>query len=175
MDTNPPAPHAAPAAPAAPKAGYTQSLIAAAIVLVLVSLKGAGFLLGMLVPFFLLWTLYSLIRMAIRPAERRIRAVRFAIWAVTFALIGSVQAYWNKAARGDANIAVAAVQAHKSGTGAYPATLAEVGLAEQVSSAWGVRYQLRDGKPFLAYPSTLMWMTMVEYDFENRQWRENAY
>jgi hypothetical protein len=174
MDTNAPLPQAAPAAPAAPKAGYTKSLIAATIVLCLVSLKGAGFLLGMLVPFFLLWTLYSLIRMAIRPAERRIRALRFAIWAVTLVLIGSVQAYWNKAARDDASIAVAAVHAHKSRTGAYPATLAEAGLAEQEGYS-GVRYRLRDGRPYLGYPSTLIWLTMLEYDFENSQWRENAY
>jgi hypothetical protein len=173
MDTNAPLPQAAPPAIAA-KAEYKKSLIAAAIVLVVVSLKGAGFLLGMLVPFFVLWTLYSLIRMAIRPAERRIRAVRFAIWVATFALIGAVQAYWNKSARDDGDIAVAAVQAHQSRTGAYPATLAEAGLGEP-ETLWGVRYQLRDGKPFLGYPSTLIWMTRLEYDFDKRQWRENSY
>jgi uncharacterized membrane protein (GlpM family) len=173
MDSNVP-PQAVPAAAATPKAGYKQSLIAAAVVLCVVSLKGAGFLLGMLVPFFLLWTLYSLIRMAIRPAERRIRAVRFAIWLATFALIGAMQAYWNKSARDDGDIAVAAVQAHQSRTGAYPATLAEAGLGAP-ETLWGVRYQLRDGKPFLGYPSTLIWLTRLEYDFDNRQWRENSY
>lgn len=154
---------------------YAKTAVLAALVLIVALQKFAGFVVLLLVPVFAVSALYSAVRMVRRPAERKTRAVRLGIWAATLILAGAVQAHRGSAARNNAEAVARAVLAHKAGTGAFPATLGEIGLdGRKLDAAWGIRYFLREGKPVLAYPATFMPLTTLDYDFETRTWRLNA-
>jgi CDP-diglyceride synthetase len=155
---------------------YIKTFALVAIVLFLTLQKGSGPLLGILVPFFLVYALYNFIRMVRRPDERKRRGIRLAIWFVTIALTLSVQTYWSNASQSDAELALQKILAYKELTGTYPASLKEVGLDDEyLGDKWHLRYTVNKGKPALVYPMPFMPLAMYEYDFEARLWRQNVY
>jgi len=157
-------------------AAYAKTLVLVAIVLFVTLPIGSGMWVGPVLLFFMPWALYNLVRLGMKPAERRPRVIRLGIWIVTLVLIGATQAHWENASREQANAAAAAILAHKARTGAYPASLDEAGLTEQpLRDEWRLRYRLREGKPELSYPASLMPLTAYEYDFEARKWKTDAY
>lgn len=147
-----------------------------AMVFLLTVQKGNGFLLLIIMPFFLAALVYSLVLMIRRPGERRSRGIRLAVWCTMLALSGALQAYWSAASRSDAESALKGVLAHKERTGVYPSDLGKAGIDETyLREKSGVRYRMSDGRPFLAYPAAFMPLTMQEYDFQVKKWKRNAY
>lgn len=127
-------------------------------------------------PVFMAAALYNLVQMIRMPTERKRRGIRLAIWFAALLLVGAVQSHWTTASRRDADAAVQAILAHKARTGAYPTRLDELGLDEQaLAEKWRLKYSVRDGKAALAYPMTLMPLSIYEYDFDAGRWRENSY
>lgn len=158
------------------RADYLKTFFLAAIALVATTQRGSAFPLLVLLPFFMMGVIYASVRMLRRPDERKKRGIRLAIWCATFALAGSVQAFWSVASRSDADAAAATVSAYRERTGSYPANLSEVGLSDgRLREKWGIRYSIRDGAPTLVYPARFMWLAMHEYDFEARAWKRNAH
>lgn len=154
---------------------HLKTLIFAGLLLLVSLPYGNGFLLVLALPFFLIALLYHGIRMIHQPAERPLRRTRLLIWTVSIGLACIVQAYWSIASRHEAELTANALTAHRAQTGAYPASLLDAGVDEQrLRAKWSIRYLLRDGRPALAYPATLMPLTLHEYDFEAKQWRTNA-
>lgn len=155
---------------------FAKTLALVAIVLFFSLRKDGGIWLVLVIPVIAIWALYNFVRLIWKPAERRARVIRVAIWGAALALVGATQAYWANASRTQGDAVVAAVFAYKIRTGSYPASLAEAGLdAQGLKDEWRLRYELRAGKPELSYPSSLMFLTLYEYDFEARQWKTNAY
>ncbi len=150
--------------------------VLATIVLFFTVQKGGGFLLVLLLPFFLITVIYNLMRMIQRSGERKSRGIRLVAWTIAFALAGTVQAYWGAAIRNDAESVLKKIQAHKEHTGTYPASLREVGLDDgYLREKWKLRYSKKEGKPSLTYPAPFMPLALYEYDFEAFEWRENVY
>lgn len=156
-------------------AAVLKTLIPAAIVLAITLPKGGAFVLALLVPLFAIWLLYNAVRMVMKPAERKGRGIRIAVWLAVFVLAGGVQAYWERAGRDAADGAVAAVVAHRARTGSYPASLTEAGVSEALRQRWGIVYRLNEGKPQLDYVAPLLPMSTYEYDFDQRTWKANVY
>lgn len=153
-----------------------KTIVAVATVLFFSLQRGNGPLVIILLLLFLAYLIYSAVRMAMRPAERRSRSVRLAIWTATFVLAAGVQGYFGVATRNEAERAVAKVVAFKQGKGAYPTTLGDAGVDEKrLKDNWKIRYLLKDGKASLTYPAVFMPLTLCEYDFEGSQWQENIY
>ena len=120
---------------------------------------------------FLPWAIYSLVRMAIRPTERRSRGISLAIWATTLLVAFGARAHWDTAARKEANAAASAIQAYKGRTGAYPNSLREVGIdGEALKEEFSLRYRLNDGKATLFYSRPSMPMVAHHYNFETNSW-----
>jgi hypothetical protein len=155
---------------------YAITLILVATVLFVSLPKGGGIWLAGVVPLFVIWTFYTMIRMVVSAVGRQGRAIRLGIWVVALVVAIATQAHWDSSARDEASRAAAALVAYKARTGAFPADLADAGLNAQVlADEWHVKYRLREGKPELGYPASLMPLTMYEYDFAANQWRTNAY
>ena len=161
-------------------AGFGTTLVLAGVVLLLavprinseLSFVG-GFVLVAAMLIFLPWAVYTLVRIAIRPLERRSRAIRLAIWSVTLVASFAARAQWDVAAHEEATAAVSAVQVHKGRTGKYPASLSEAGLdAEALKKKYSLSYRLEDGKPKLFYSQPSMPTVAKHYDFEGNSWSE---
>ncbi len=157
-------------------ADYLKTLIPVGIVLSLTLQKGNGSLLIFLLLFFLLTSAYSVVRMIRRPAERRVRGTRLAVWFAAFVLASGTQGYWSVASKNSAELALKGVLSYKERAGRYPASLAEVGMDDNsLKDRWKIRYTLKDGVPSLIYPAPFMPLEMHEFDFQTGKWRENAF
>ncbi len=157
-------------------AAYTKTLALVAVVLFFLLPKGGGTSFVFALLFFIVWALYNVVRLILKPAERRPRAIRLAIWSATLVAAGATQAHWENASREQASEVVNAVLAHKSRTGSYPASPDEAGInGPALKDEWRIAYRLREGKPELSYPASFMPLTTYEYDFEARQWKTSAY
>ena len=155
---------------------YAKTLVLVAVVLFLTLPADGGIWFCLVLLLFMPWALYNLVRLGTKPAERRPHVIRLAIWIVALVAAGATQVHWTNAAREQANAAAQSLLAYKVRTGSYPASLAEAGLDEHaLSSEWRLRYRLREGKPELRYPASLMPLTEYGYDFEARRWKTNAY
>lgn len=147
-----------------------------ATVLALTVQKGNGFLLVLLLPCFLMYLLFNAVRMASSPVERKGRGIRMAVWSVVLVLAGTAQVYWSAGSRSAADLASQKVLAYKERAGTYPLNLRDAGLDDrELQEKWRLRYSVKEDRPRLAYPAPVMPLTMYEYDFEARVWRENAY
>lgn len=157
-------------------ADYSKTCTLAGIVLFLTLQKGSGFVLILLLPFFLLGAIYQCIRIVRKPDERKKCSIRLAIWLATLVLAGALQAYWDQSSRNNAEQAAQKVFSHKQRTGAYPASLQEASLNEtRLRDKWRIRYTVRHGRPYLSYPMTFLPLSTYEYDFEACAWRKNVY
>lgn len=155
---------------------YLKTFALVAVVLCLTLPKGGGLWFAGALLLFLVWALYDMVRLMLKPAERRMRVIRLAIWSLTLALAGATQVHWQNASREQASAAAVAVLTLKARTGSYPDSLDESGVNGQaLQDEWEIVYRLRDGKPELSYPAPLMPLTLYEYDFEARKWTTNAY
>lgn len=159
------------------KTDYIKTFVLVAVVLFCALQKGYGSVVfPFLVFIFVVTMLYNLIRMALKPDERKKRCIRIAIWSVTVALIGGVLIHRDTAARNEAEVIITKVLAYKAGTGSYPAGLKEAGLDERaLRDKWGIGYYVREGKIVLYYSANLMPLTTYDYYFETRKWQVNAY
>ncbi|MBI5279562.1 MAG: hypothetical protein HY854_24230 [Burkholderiales bacterium] len=164
--------------PGTPSPKPWRTLIAAGIVLGLAVLPGSmmqllgSFALVGATLVFLPWAVFSLFRMARRPAERRSRAIGLGIWIATLAIAVNVRDHWDTTARTRADAAAGAVQAHKVRTGAYPNSLADVGIdAGALKEEFSMSYRTDQGKPALFYSQPSMPMVAHHYDFDTRSWR----
>ncbi|MBC5765846.1 hypothetical protein [Ramlibacter albus] len=82
------------------------------------------------------------------------------------------QQYAEQQARADADAVAARLQERKAATGAYPASLAEIGFdAQALKDKWRLSYRLENGKPFLFYSAQNNWLVAWHYDFTSRSWR----
>ncbi|RJP82277.1 MAG: hypothetical protein C4522_03565 [Desulfobacteraceae bacterium] len=155
---------------------YIRTLVPVAILLAFALQKGNGFLIVLLLPFFLMYLVYHAVCMIRRSGERKSRGIRMIIWSVVLVLAGIVQTYWSVCTRSEADRALQKVLAFKERAGIYPASLREAGLDDtEWQEKWKLRYSVKDGKPILVYPSSVMPLTMHEYDFETLAWRKNVY
>jgi hypothetical protein len=117
------------------------------------------------------WTIYSLVRMAIRPAERRSRGIRLAIWVTALVVAFGGRAHWDTTAREEANTAVSAVKAYKGRTGAYPYSMGEVGIdAQALKEEFSLSYRVHDGKAYLFYSQPSMPLVAHHYNFGTNSW-----
>jgi len=118
------------------------------------------------------WTIYSIVRIAIRPAERRSRAIRLAIWATALAVSFAARAHWDAEARKEANAVAATILSHKSRTGAYPEGLGELGInAQALKEEFSLTYRVENGKASLFYSQPSMPMVALHYNFETNAWK----
>ncbi len=157
---------------------YAKTIVLAIIVLLSALLPGSGgsfigsFVWITAAVIFLPWAVYSLIRMVLRPNERRSRSIRLAIWTVTIVVTVAATTHWDAVARQEADAAVSAIVAYKSRTGAYPGSLADVGINPQPlreKYSFGYRVDI-NGKPLLLYSQPSMPMIAHHYDFEHGKW-----
>jgi hypothetical protein len=152
------------------------TLVLAAAVLCVCLPRGGGVWLSLVLPVFLAWGIYTLVRITRSSAGRRQRVIRLALWAAVLAVAVGVQAYWDAASRSEATKVAGALAAFRSRTGVFPASMADAGLDEQaLRGEWALNYRLREGKPRRSYPAALMPMTSYEYDFDAGVWRTDAY
>jgi len=120
---------------------------------------------------FVPWAIYSLVRMVIRPSERRGRGTSLAIWAITLVVSFTAQAHRDTAARKEATAAVSAIQAHKNRTGSYPESLSALGIdAQALKEKFSLTYRLNDGKAALFYSQPSMPLVAHHYNFETNSW-----
>lgn len=155
---------------------YLKTCIAAGVMLAITLPRGTGFVLLLLLPLLLLTLIYQGVRMLRQPQERKARATRLAIWCLAFMSAGSVQCYRGATARNHAEQVVQTVLAQHKRTGAYPSSLAEAGLDQDlVRRQWRVGYIVRDGQPVVSYPAPFMPLTMYEYNLTDGSWRRNAH
>jgi hypothetical protein len=155
---------------------YIKTAIFAAIVLFFTVQKDYGPLALTLLLFFIFVLLYNLIQMARKPAERKQRGIRMAIWFVVLSVAVAVQSHRASGTSGEANKVAKAVLDYKTRTGAYPAGLKDAELDEvALEREWDIRYFMREGKPVLTYPVTFMPLTTLDYDFDKRAWHQNSY
>lgn len=161
-------------------ADFVTTLVLAGVVLLLaisrinseLSFVG-GFVLVAATLIFLPWAVYTLVRIVIRPLERRSRAIRLAIWSATLVASFAAREQWDAAAHEEATAAVSAVQVHKGRTRKYPASLSEVGIdAEALKKKYSFTYRIEDGKPRLFYSKPSMPTVAKHYDFEGNSWSE---
>lgn len=120
----------------------------------------------------LLWAMYTLVRMAIRPRERKWRGLRMALWAAGAVVIVAAQHYNDYAARAQGDAVVKQVQAHRAKTGAWPRELAEVGLDEKaLGHEWGLHYGAPlGGEPVLRYRAPGLIFDAWTYNFKKGAW-----
>jgi energy-coupling factor transporter transmembrane protein EcfT len=155
---------------------YIKTVILAVIVLFFTVQKDYGPLALMLFFIFIFVLLYNLIQMARKPAERKLRGIRMAIWLVVLSVAMAVQSHRANGTKEEADKAVKTVLDYKARTGAYPAGLKDAGLDEvALERDWEIRYFMRDGKPVLVYSDTFMPLTTNDYDFDKRAWHQNSY
>jgi hypothetical protein len=155
---------------------YIKTAILAAIVLFFTVQQGYGTLALTLLLIFIFVLLYNLIQMARKPAERKLRGIRMAIWFVVLSVAMAVQSHRAGGAKEETDKVVKTVLDYKTRTGAYPAGLKDAGLDEvTLEREWDIRYFMREGKPVLTYSATFMPLTTVDYDFDKRAWHENSY
>ena len=121
---------------------------------------------------FVPWAVYSLTRIVFRPNERRNRGIRLVIWTAAVAVTVAANAHWDSVARREADAAVSAVVAYKTRTGAYPASLADVGIDPQLlREKYSLGYRVdRGGQPDLLYSQPSMPMIAHHYDFAHGRW-----
>jgi hypothetical protein len=107
---------------------------------------------------FLPWAVYSLVRIVLCPDERRNRGIRLAIWTATIFITVAANGHWDAAARKEADAAVTAIVGHRSRTGAYPNSLADLGIdAQALRKKYSLAYRVdKDGKPTLLYSQPSM-------------------
>lgn len=134
---------------------------------------------GPALPFFIGWLLiygpYNAIQMIRRPEQRTRRCVRLIIWTLVALASAGAQMYWFYGTKNRAEEVLQGIQAFREKHGAFPPGLADAGMdAFAMQSRWHIRYSLKDGRPRLTYPATLMWLGMNEYDFDKKSWRAQA-
>jgi hypothetical protein len=151
------------------------SILVAAMLVVGVPKRGGSWLI-VLVPIVIACSIYALVRMLARPAERRTRTMQLAAWISALAVICALQLHWSAAARKVADAVATALLAHRQLTGSFPSNLGQIGIdASELLAEWRLVYRVRDGAPDLTYPAQVMPISTHEYDFERRAWRLNAY
>ena len=150
-------------------------VIAALIVCVLVALltgqRSGGFLLFLIAPFLLLWTIYSVYVSWKHPERRRLHAILMSIWLVTIGGVALLHLYWYRAARSNAETLVRAVETYKERYGNYPQTAETVGVnLGPEGGKWRIYYSVDDGKPSLGYWDTFEIYATYDYDFDRHTW-----
>ena len=122
----------------------------------------------LVLPFLLVWLLYSLWVAWRQPMQRPITVMKVLLWALTLASVGAVHWVYARSARQEADSAVAAVLDYQRRHGNYPVSLADVGVPTERGR--GPRYSFDKGRPTLFYPSTFIVFDQYLYDFDAKEW-----
>ena len=117
------------------------------------------------------WLLYSALRCAIRPAERKWRGARLALWLCSITAVVVAQNWYACAARQNAEEMVIKVRAYRAAKGAWPRRLEDLGVdSAQALRESGLRYVAPEGQARLTYRSTWTPMDYHSYDFAGGTW-----
>jgi hypothetical protein len=117
------------------------------------------------------WLFYSALRFAIRPAERKWRGARLALWLCSITAVVVAQNWYAYAARQNAEEMVVKVRAYRTAKGAWPRRLEDLGLdSAQALRESGLRYATPEGQARLTYRSTWTPMDYHSYDFAGGTW-----
>jgi hypothetical protein len=134
---------------------FAKTFLLVAVFLLVITLKHAGFMVLLMIPFFAVSLIRGIVLMVRKPDQRKLCGARMVILAAALCTIASVHWYWFHAARDNANAVATAVIAYKSRTGAYPTGLAELGLNQnELLRKWMLGYGLDRGQPSLFYATT---------------------
>ncbi|HEX4327395.1 MAG TPA: hypothetical protein VH105_11285 [Burkholderiales bacterium] len=119
------------------------------------------------------WLIYSAIRAAIRPRERKWRLARIMLWAIAIAIVLVARQYHEHAARQRADAVLAQVQDYHARKGTWPRKPEDMGLtAASLKQDYIVIYGAADGDPYLMYHATSGGIyAKYVYDFGRGAWR----
>jgi hypothetical protein len=122
------------------------------------------------------WLVYSAIRAAIRPRERKWRGVRIMLWMVSIAIVLAARQYHEHEARQHADALLAQVQDYHARKGAWPRRPEDMGLkTTSLKKAYILVYGAADGEPHLMYHATTGGMfAKYAYDFKQGRWEYHS-
>jgi hypothetical protein len=151
---------------------YVTTGVLAALALLVTTWNHAGFMLLAFSPFLAGSLIYNAIVAVRKPERRRLSQVRIVVWLIVPLIVGATHWHLYRAARADADTAVAAVVGYKARTGSWPATLRDAGIEEpQFGRRWMLGYLVGDGGPQLVYAATFTIYEAHMYDFDAQRWR----
>jgi len=154
---------------------YIKTLLLVALMLVLTVPPHVGFMVLLFLPIFIAWAIYGSTVMIRKPEQRKLRAIKIAIWTTAFLVVGAIHLYWARAARKDADAVLSAVHSYKTKTGMYPENVTQLGIDERdLQHKWMLGYLPGKDQPFLAYASTFMLFGTFTYDFHHGKWKYNS-
>ena len=152
---------------------YLSTALTCLIFTLVVAQKHCGIGLLLAAPFMAVWMAATAWSMWRKPAQRRVAGVKMLMWTVVLLALACVHGYYARAARAEAQQAVAAVLAYGVQHQGFPASLAAAGIDQTgLKKRWMLAYTLDRGKPVLFYASTFMPFETISFDFERGAWRD---
>lgn len=152
-----------------PNPALRSTIIAVAVLGVLLSVQMmAGYLVFVAI-FLLFWVPYSLAVIVKSRERRKIQAVKIGIWLSMFAVVLGIHLVRYVNVRNYADSVVKKIKIFQKQHGFYPANLEEVGISQEDNKdKLGLaRYS---NKPMFSYPDTMLIFHMWSYDFEKHEW-----
>lgn len=148
------------------------TLLAAAIMALILGQSHAGFMLLFVAMALLAWIPYSAYVMFRKPDIRALQLARISIWLFAVVLVAGIHYLRHETTRRNANEIVASIKLFSAAHGRCPATLDEVGISpQQLKEKLGKSgYECRDGKPFIFYAATYIVFDTYSYNFAANQW-----
>ena len=130
-----------------------------------------GFLLVLFLLFIVPLSVYSTVIMYRDKQQRKIRAIKLFIWAVSILVVVGVNYHRHINTRIAANNIVASIERYKSATGKYPDNLDQIGVTKRsLRNKLGMSgYYNENGKASLFYGVTFIVFDTYNYNFENHQ------
>jgi hypothetical protein len=152
------------------------SLLAAALMVLILGQRHAGFMLYVVVLPLLIWLPYSAFVIVKKPDVRASQLARVSIWIVAIALVAGIHYIRHKTTRHNADEIVAAINNFLTTHGRCPTTIDEIGIdQQQLKKKLGLSgYACEDGKPQLFYAVTYMAFDTYHYDFGSGVWKYDA-
>lgn len=138
----------------------------------LVSQRGLGLLLGCVLLVLIPWTFWSASVAAFRPERRVDRLIRMALWWGSVGVIVGVHDLQATQAQRVAREVSDKLVASMKAMGRCPASLEATGFsAEWLRDRLGkVYYTCREGKPILLYANAFNVFDKESFDFDSGQW-----
>ena len=172
MHVQPTPPDTPPATPINATRKILTALIGAALVVLVMAPRHAGFMLYIVVLAMVFWLPYSAYVIVRRPQYRRLQIALVAIWLVAVALVAGIHYVRHQTTRRDAQEIAIAIQSFIATRGRCPTSLEEIGISQrQLSDKLGISsYQCVDGKPSFFYSATYIVFDIYDYDFNTGSW-----
>jgi hypothetical protein len=149
--------------------------VACCLVGLLISQPHAAFGLVFFVPFFVIWIPYSLFLIVWKPARRKTQIAKIILWSISVSIVVAIHTYRAREIRARADVVLALVLKHQAEKGAFPKSLAELGVTHDSgrSKLSQVNYLYTDGRPHLFYAATFSVFETYSFDFDTGNWRYN--